>query len=64
MLTWILIIVVVLIALPVAIGLLMPVRYEGQTVVEFQICFSDGAVETYEAPVTEENGEWKIGLHG
>jgi len=31
--------------------------------VEFQLHFSDGSVETYEAPVTEENGEWKIGLH-
>lgn len=35
----------------------------GVTLVEFQLHFGDGAIETYEAPVTEENGEWKVGLH-
>ena len=35
----------------------------GAILVEFQLHFGDGSIETYEAPVTEENGEWKVGLH-
>ena len=37
---------------------------EAQTLVEYQVDFSDGTTVTHDVTVTQEDGEWKMGVVG